>query len=155
MTHTPSLLSPVSQHSQVTIPCADDTQTQLHRVGTINLFLDYKTFHSSGVKVNVMILSCLNVIMRRTKFTIKYFVISSSFPGYANCCLCTQFEHLFPHWQPPPSRRQSNYVVPSRLYHTDSGLLKPVHFRREENKKTKYFRLRLVWLGWWGSEPEW
>ena len=45
---TPSLLSPVSQHSPLTrsqFP-ALTARHKLHRVGTINLFWDYKTFYS-------------------------------------------------------------------------------------------------------------
>ena len=75
-----------------------------------------------------------------TKFTTKYFAISSSFPDMqTDASSLTQFKHLFPH----PHRHA---VSQSRLYHADSGLLRPaLTYRREENK-TKYFRLLLVSL---------
>ena len=73
----------------------------------------------------------------RTKFTTKYFAISSSFPDMqTDASSLTQFKHLFPH-----PHRHTVTLVPSLLYHADSGLLRPaLTYRREENK-TKYFRL--------------
>ena len=92
------------------------------------------------------LLSCLNVNMRRTNFTTIYFAISSSFPDMQTAALPLHPILTFISTLTITTVTPSVKLVPSRPYHTDSGLLRPaLTYRREENK-TKYFWLWLVWL---------